>query len=82
MVKSIDTIVDEILDYFNTEAKNPAYTDTLKRMDLQKILDGSLYDDGYKDGYDVGYEKGYDFGYDEGHDEGYDEGYDESHYEE
>lgn len=71
MVKSIDTIVDEILDYFNTEAKIPTYTDTLKRMDLQKILDGSLYRDGYKDGYDAGhedgYEKGYDFGYDEGH---------------
>ena len=74
MVKNVDALVDEILDYFNTEAKNPTYTDTLKRMDLQKILDGNLYDDGYNVGYDTGYKEGREEGYEDGFDEGLAEG--------
>ena len=65
----------KILKYVNTSNnENPTYTDTLKRMDLQKILDGNLYDDGYNVGYDTGYERGHEEGYEEGFDEGLAEG--------
>ena len=71
MVKNVDALVDEILEYFDTEAKNPNYTDTLKRMDLQKILNGNLYDDGYNVGYETGYDEGYEEGFDEGNEGSY-----------